>query len=210
MISVSVEADISKAVEFLRLLPREAERAAYRSMNKIADEVKKDSAKRISQITGLTRNDVLERMYVRRASAKRLLASVHALPSARNVGRYRGASPTPGKPGVTLTAWKRRTLYDKTFVMGAQKNVGVPRKVWKRTGPGPSQISDQVWGPSVRKTMERPAVYYAELELIQKRWPRWFQHYLRGELVKLRGAAALKGIRDVLPGLTGPTFSPGE
>jgi hypothetical protein len=79
MISVSVETDIRKAMEFLNLLPKEANRAAYRAINKIADEIKKDSAQQIAQATGMTKDKVFERMYVKGASAQRLLAVVGAM-----------------------------------------------------------------------------------------------------------------------------------
>jgi hypothetical protein len=208
MISVSVEADISKAVEFLRLLPQEANRAAYRAMNKVADEVKRDSAKEISNHTGLTRADVFKRMYVKGASSSRLIASVHALPSSKNVGYYTGAFPVQGKPGVVIKAWGRRTVYEGTFVKGPRKlSSKLKRKVYRRTGPGKDDITDKVWGPSIRKTFEWPIVRARQMAIIKRRWPYHFERYLRGELVKLRGADALRGIANVLPNLTGPTFT---
>lgn len=208
MISVSVETDIDEAIRQLNLLPKEAERAAYRAINKVADEIKKDSAQRISDITGIPKAKVFERMYVKGASAGRLIAKVAALPSAKNVGYYTGAYPVPGKAGVSLTAWRQRTVYDRTFVMGTKKALGsLRRKVWKRYGRGPDQISDSVWGPSIRKTFERPSIYYRNLETIQRRWPFWFERYLRAEIVRLQGADALTGVKSVLPSMTGPTFS---
>lgn len=207
MISVSVEADIDRAVRDLNLMKFEAERAGYRAINKIADEVKKGSAQRISEMTGIPTADVFRRMYVRGASAQRMVAVVAALPSAVNVGFYRGAYPQQGKPGVTLTAWRSRTLYDKTFVKGSSKNLGsIKRKVYRRTGPKRDDISDKVWGPSIRKTFERPSIYYRNLQTIQDRWPYWFERYLRGELVRLGRGAQLTGVRNVLPTIVGPTF----
>jgi hypothetical protein len=208
MISVSVEADISKAVQMLRLLPQEANRAAYRAINKIADEVKRDSAKEISDHTGLTRADVYKRMYVKGASPSRLIASVHALPSSKNVGFYKGAAPRQTKPGVDIKAWGGRTVYDGAFVKGPPRlRTGLKRKVFRRTGPGKDDITDKVWGPSIRKSFERPFVRARQMAIIKRRWPYHFERYLRGELVKLRGASALKGIANVLPNLTGPTFT---
>jgi hypothetical protein len=213
MISVSVETDIRKAMEFLNLLPKEANRAAYRAINKIADEIKKDSAQQIAQATGMTKDKVFERMYVKGASAQRLLAVVGAMPSAKNVGYYDGANPRP-KPatssqhggGVSLRAWGKPNFYDRTFVMGAQKDIGgVPRKVWRRTGPGEGQITDKVYGPSIRKTFTWAPIRKRQAEIIQKRWPYHFERYLRGELVKLRGADALRGIKNVAPFLSGAT-----
>jgi hypothetical protein len=208
MLTVSVQTDIEQAIRELRLLPKEANRAAYRAMNKVADDIKREGAQRISEITGIPLNYVKSRMYVKGASANRLIAVVAALPSAKNVGKYQGAFPAPGKPGVTVTAWRQRTLYDRTFVMGTKASLGaIPRKVWRRTGPGKHQITDQVWGPSIRKTFERPAVYYQSLSILQERWPKHFERYLRAELVRLRGAHVLAGINRVLPNIQGPVFT---
>lgn len=211
MISVSVQVDIEQAIRMLNLLPQEAERAAYRAMNKIADEIKETSAVEIAKETGMSKGSVKERLYVRGASARRLIASVHALPSARNVGRYTGAQPKQGDwfgaGGVQIKAWGRGNFYDKAFIMHPKYRG--KQKVWRRTGSGKNDITDQVWGPSVRKSFMRPKLQAMQRHIIANRWPRWFQHYLRGELVKLRGAGALAGIKDVLPGLTGPTFVPG-
>jgi hypothetical protein len=214
MINVSVEADIKRAMQLLNLLPKEAERAAYRAINKIADEIKKDSSKQISQLTGIPPVDVLARMYVEGASAGRLLAKVSALPSAKNVGKYKGANVRPqlaltshAGSGVSLRAWGKPNFYDKAFVMGAQKDIGaIPRKVWKRTGPGKGDITSKVWGPSIRKTFMWPKVRTRQLEIIQKRWPYHFERYLRGELVKLGKGDALKGVKNVLPGIGGPSI----
>jgi hypothetical protein len=210
MISISVETDIKEAMRFLNLLPKEAERAAYRAMNKIADEIKKDSAQKIAELTGIPKGKVLERMYIKGASANRLIAVVGAMPSAHNVGQYDGANPTP-KPavsssagaGVSLRAWGKPNFYDRTFVMGKQGEVGVSRKVWRRTGPGQGQITNKVWGPSIRKTFTWNEVRKRQVEIIRKRWPYHFERYLRGELVKLRGAGVLKGIKNVAPFLSG-------
>ena len=208
MISISVEADISKAVQMLRLLPQEANRAAYRAMNKVADEVKRDSAKEISNQTGISAEDVKKRMYVKGASSSRLIASVHALPSSKNVGFYKGAAPRQTKPGVDIRAWGGRTIYDKAFVKGPPRlRTGLKRRVYRRTGPKKDDITDKVWGPSIRKTFEWPIVRARQMAIIKRRWPYHFERYLRGELVKLRGADALKGIANVLPNMTGPTFT---
>lgn len=204
MISVSVETDLRRAMEFLNLLPQEAERAAYRAMNKIADEVKRDSAKEISQHTGIPRADVTRRMYVKGASAGRLVAIVGALPSASNVGAYKGAMPRQTKPGVDIKAWRGRTVYDNAFVK-YPKYTG-KQKVWRRTGPGKDDITDKVWGPSIRKTFTWPVVQARQQAIIRRRWAPHFERYLRAEIVRLRGADSLRGIDNVLPNLTGPTF----
>ena len=209
MIEVSVETDIREAMRMLNLLPREAERAAYRAINKIADEVKRDSAKEISQETGISVPKVYQRMYVQGATVGRLMAVVAALPSAKNVGYYDGAAPVQykGDKGVTVTAWRNRTLYDGTFVKGPPSVPGIKRKVWRRTGPADNQITDKVWGPSIRKSFMRPMVQGRQMAIIRKRWPYYFERYLRAELVKLRGADALRGVANVLPTIQGPTFT---
>lgn len=192
----------------LNLMEKEANRAAYRSMNKIADEIKRDSARVIAHETGLSRESVTGRMYVKGASATRLLAVVGAMPSAKNVGYYPSASPVQRKPGVELKAWRQRTVYDRAFVKGPPRiAAGIPRKVWRRTGPGDDQITDKVWGPSVRKSFTRPFLQARQMALLQKRWPFWFQRYLRGELVKLGRGSALTGIANVLPTIVGPTIT---
>jgi hypothetical protein len=210
LINVSVETDIRKAMEFLNLLPKEADRAAYRAINKIGDEIKKDSAKEIGLATGIAVPEVLERMYMRPAFAQRLIAVVGALPSAKNVGLYKGANPRP-KPalsgqaagGVALRAWGKGNFYDKTFVMGKQGSVGVSRKVWRRVGPGKGNITSKVWGPSIRSTFMWPRIQKRQIEIIRNRWPKWFQHYLRQEIGKLRGFDALTGVKNVAPFITG-------
>ena len=208
MFSVSVETDIDRAIRDLNLLKPEAERAASRAINKLADEVKKKSAAKISDMTGIPVPDVYKRMYIKGATRSRLLAVVAALPSAVNVGFSPRAYPVQGRPGVTLTAWRSRTLYDKAFVKGSPKAMGsLRRKVYRRTGPGRNDISDKVWGPSIRKTFERPTVYYGNLQLIQDRWPYWFERYLRGELVKLGRGEELRGVANVLPTMSGPEFT---
>lgn len=227
MISVSVEADIATAIRDLNLLPREAERAAYRAINKVADEILSTSAKAISAETGIRlgnraaarngdrgeRNTVYGRMYVRGASAGRLIASVHALPSAHNVGQYDGATPKPvhsskGRTrGVNLRAWGRFETYDRAFVKGKQGAISVKRKVWRRTGPGKDNVTDKVWGPSIRKSFERPWLQARQAAIIRQRWPVHFERYLRGELVKLGKADLLKGVSNVLPGATGAVVS---
>ncbi len=213
---VDVSVDIKRAIRDLNLLPREADRASYRAMNKIADEIKKDSAKQIAALTGLKVDQVYARMYISGASAQKPFAKVAALNSAKNVGYYDGANPRP-KPalsrdygaGVSVRAWGKPNFYDKAFVMGKQGAVSARRKVWKRTGPGKGQISDKVWGPSIRKTFTWNEVRTRQNEIIRKRWPQWFEFYLRGEIARLRGRDALKGVRNVLPGIVGPTFSDG-
>lgn len=209
MITVSVQTDIESAMRELNLLPQEANRAAYRAMNKIADEIRDTSAKSIAEETGLTIAKVRQRMYVDGASSNKLIASVHALPSAKNVGYYPGAYPVPVKgKGVNLKAWRTRSLYDKAFVMGKQGKVsGITRKVWKRTGPGKGQISDQVWGPSIRKSFERPFLRARQMAILNTRWPYWFEHYLRGEIGKLQGFESLAGVKNVLPSIVGPTLT---
>jgi hypothetical protein len=88
--------------------------------------------------------------------------------------------------------------------MGAQKSIGgIPRKVWRRTGPGKGQITDKVYGPSIRKTFTWAPIQKRQAEIIRARWPKWFEHYLRGELVKLRGAEALRGVQNVAPFIGG-------
>lgn len=225
MISVDVSVDIRQAMRMLNLLPREADRAASRALNKIADEVQAWSAREIANDTGIVlgsrraakaglrgqSNTVHGRMYIRGSNPRTLRASVHALPSSKNVGYYRGAAPRQTKPGVNLKAWRRRTVYDKAFVKGpARIAASIPRKVWRRTGPGRDQITDKVWGPSIRKSFERPFVRAGQVSIIQRRWPRWFEHYLRGEIRRLRGAEALRGVSNVLPNITGPTITMGE
>jgi hypothetical protein len=207
MITVSVEADIKKAMEALNLLPKEAERAAYRAMNKIADEIKKDSISRIAGFTGIDPVRVKDRFYVKGAAPNRLIAVVGAMPSARNVGYEKGANVDPGKPGVTLTAWRTRTLYDKTFVKGKQGNVGVRRTVWRRTGPKEEDVSNKVWGPSVPRTFERPWLQRLNMELLRKRWPYYFERYLRAEIVRLKGRDSLIGVKNVAPFITGAVVS---
>lgn len=208
MIEVSVQVDIEEAMRVLNLLPREAERAAYRAINKIADEVKKDSAKEVSQDTGIPVPKVYERMYVKGATSGRLMALVAALPSAKNVGYYEGAAPVQTKPGVNLKAWGRFNLYDRAFVKGPRDLGNIRRKVWRRTGPGKDDVTDKVWGPSIRKSFTRPWVQARQMAIIQKRWPYYFERYLRAEIVRLRGAEALRGVTNVLPTIQGPTFSP--
>jgi hypothetical protein len=219
VINVSVEVDIREAVRMLRLLPQEVDRAASRAINKVADEVHTWSARERANATGipvgsrrkakLGKGDgtVHGRMYVSGANPRRLIASIHAMPSSKNVGYYRGANPRQTKPGVSLKAWRGRTVYDRAFVMGPRTVGSIRRKVWKRTGPGPNQITDKVWGPSIRKSFERPFVQAGSLAIIQRRWPKWFEHYLRGEIRRLRGAEALRGITNVLPTISGPTIA---
>lgn len=213
---VDVSVDIQRAIRDLNLLPKEADRASYRAMNKIADEIKKDSAKQISALTGLTVDQVYSRMYIRGANSQRPMAVVAALNSAKNVGYYDGANVRP-KPalskdygaGLSLRAWGKPNFYDKAFVMGKQGAVSARRKVWKRTGPGKGQISDKVWGPSIRATFTWNEVRTRQVEIIKGRWSKWFEFYLRGEIARLRGRDALKGVTNVLPGLAGPTFRDG-
>lgn len=207
MITVDVQVDIDQAMKALNLLPKEAERAAYRAINKLADEVKKDSIQRIQGFSGINKERVADRFYIKGAAPDRLIAVVQALPSARNVGYEAGAFPAPGKVGVDVTAWRQRTLYDRAFVMGKQARLGVRRKVWRRTGPKPHQITDQVWGPSVRRIFLQPWLVKHNLEIIRTRWAYWFERYLRGEIVKLRGSQSLVGVTNVLPSIQGPTIT---
>jgi hypothetical protein len=221
MISISLEVDIEKAQRFLRLLPEQADRAAARAINKVADDMQRWSAREIANDTGLPvgsrsaakkgqrgeRNTVNGRMFIRGATARRLMASVHALPSAKNVGHYKGAAPRQTKPGVDVKAWRRRTVYDKAFVKGPARIAGgIPRKVWRRTGPGDNDITDKVWGPSVRRSFLRPFVQAGQVAIIRQRWPVHFERYIRAEIVKSRGAEALRGVGRILPDLTGPTI----
>lgn len=206
MITVSVQTDISQAMRMLNLLPKEAERAASRAINKIADEIKKDSVSRIVGYTGIDAGRVEDRFYVKGANPTRLIAVVAALRSARNVGYEKGASPEPGKAGVTVTAWRNRTLYDRTFVKGRQDSIRVRRKVFKRTGPGKNDIDGRVWGPSVPRTFAKPWMQQRARELIAERWPHWFERYLREEIRRLRGTEALRGVGNVAPFLNGPTI----
>jgi Prophage minor tail protein Z (GPZ) len=220
VITVSVESDIQRAIRELNLLPKEAERAAYRSMNRIADEIAVVSGREIARQTGISlgnrreakkggsKGTVFGRMYIQGASASRLMAVVGALPSAKNVGYYPGANPTPGKPGVTLKAWRTRTLYDRTFVKGKQGSIGkITRKVWRRTGKGKDDITDVVWGPSVRQTFRQPFIQARASALLKLRWPAHFERYLRAELIRLRGVESLRGVQNVLPGIEGPTIT---
>jgi hypothetical protein len=210
MINVSVEADIRKAMELLNLLPQEANRAAYRAMNKIADEIKKDSIARIVGYTGLDAVRVKDRFYIKGASANRLMAVVGAMPSARNVGYEKGANVRP-KPaisgsaggGVSLRAWGKPAFYDRAFVKGKQGNVNVRRTVWRRTGPKKEDITSQTWGPSVPRTFEKPWMMKHNLELLRQRWPFHFERYLRAEIVRLKGRDALTGVKNVAPFITG-------
>lgn len=219
MINVSVEVDIKQAMRMLNLLPQEADRAAARAINKLADEVHEWSAKEIANETGIPKGTrgkakagrgngtVHGRMYVSGANPRKLLATINALPSAKNVGYYQGANPRQTKPGASVKAWRARKVYDGAFVMGPPTVGRIRRKVWRRTGPKPEQITDKVWGPSIRKSFERPFIQAGSLALIKRRWPKWFEYYLRAEIVRLRGAGALKGVSNVLPGLTGPTIT---
>jgi hypothetical protein len=227
MISVSVEVDIRRAMEMLNLLPKEADRAASRAINKLADEVLKASAENIARKSGMDlgsraeakagggRNTVYGRMWVRGANPNYLKAEIGTLPSAQNVGYYPGANPRPGAAvsshhvgGLSIRAWGRGNFYDRTFVKGKQWSVGVRRKVFKRTGPKPEDIDGRVWGPSVGKMFAKPDVQALSREIIQKRWPYWFERYLRAEIVRLRGADALKGVKNVAPFIGAPTDSP--
>lgn len=207
MISVSVEVDIEEAKRMLRLLPHEANRAAYRSINKVADEVKKESAKEISSQTGIRKARVLGKLWVRGARANALIATVGALPSSSNIGAYEGSSPRQTPQGVDVKAWRGRKVYDRAFVKGPPKLAArIRRKVYRRTGPKDTDITDKVWGPSIRKTFGWPIVRARQLAVIRRRWPYWFERYLRGELVKLGRGAELTGVANVLPTISGPQF----
>jgi hypothetical protein len=214
MITVSVEADIKRAMEALNLLPKEAERAAYRAINKVADEIKKDSISQIVGYTGLDAQRVKDRFYIKGASANRLMAVVGAMPSARNVGYEKGANVQP-KPaisasaggGLSLRAWGKAAFYDRAFVKGKQGNVGVRRTVFRRTGPGKEDISAKVWGPSVPRTFEKPWMVKRNMGIISRRWPHHFERYLRLEIMRLRGRDSLIGIKSVAPFITGDVVS---
>lgn len=204
MINVSVKHDIRNAMRALDLVERSVERAAWRALNKTADQVKLVSARAISSKTGLTRKRVNDRLFVRPASQSFLQASVHALPSSRNIGYYDGASPRQTDPGVNVKAWGKRNLYDRAFVMGPRNLGSLRRKVYRRTGPGDQDITDKVWGPSVRRTFLWKDVQATQLETVRQRWPVNFERYLRAEVIRTHGRGAIEGMGSLLPALTGP------
>jgi hypothetical protein len=142
VISISVEADISKALAMLTSLERDlVPRAASAALNRVAVSARAVAVQEIARTTGLTQAEVRQRLDIRTANRNYLAASISAVPWSPNLIRY-AARQT--KAGVSAAPWRNRRVHKHTFI----GNQG--RTVFVREGKSRLPIKS-VRGPSVPK-----------------------------------------------------------
>lgn len=203
MISVSVEADISKAVQFLNLLQKEADSAASMAINKLATTAKGQAARIIADRTKLPLNKVRKRITIRGASRRRLIAVVTGNSYSPNMGNYgasqgtygTGASVPPGRP----------VFVGHAFVMNRK---GRPVMIRAKRGSGRvgRKPLESVRVEVLKRTWVQSTVDTVLRDTIARRWPIEFDRALRVELSKLRGPSVFKAPGPILPNLTAPTI----
>lgn len=203
MISVSVEADIREAVRMLNLLPEEADRAASKAINKLADTAKGRAARIISQAAKLPLQKVRKRISIRRSSSKRLIAIVTGKSYSPNMGNYSpsqgavgtGAVVPPGRPAFKAHAF---ILKRKSSPVMIRKRIGA-----KRVGRKPLEsIRVEV----LKRTWVQGTVNDQLKRTISERWPLEFDRALKMEVRSLRGSSVKITSSPLLPSLTGPLF----
>jgi hypothetical protein len=161
----------------LGLMQKSVVSAAAAALNDTANAVRANAVRTIAAETGMTQPSIRERLWIRRATRSGLIAEVGALPSARNVGKYKQARPRQQPDGVQLTAWGKRQTYQGTFVLGGKRNVRPDAPVLRRTG---KEVTGKLYGPSVRQSFKR----VRHDAVVRERFAVFFERRLRGALVR--------------------------
>lgn len=196
MINLTVTINTDEVIRKLRLAEAAVYSAAAAALNDTANSVRGNAVKEIALETGETQSYIRKKLYIARATRSNLIAVVGALPSARNLGKYRKSNAKQQRAGAAVTAWNTRKVYRGTFIMGGAKATGTNNKVWRRTGPGKNDITSTIWGPSIRATFIRPHMVAKHRAVVSQRFPVFFERRLRGALI--RAGVDLKGVGSVL------------
>lgn len=138
----SVKVDLAPLEAALRDVPRLAEVAAARALNRVATTARAQASRAISAETGLKVNEVRDHLSLspaRTSSGGETVVTITVPPWAPNLIRFTARQT---KAGVSANAWRTRKVYRGTFIA----NKG--RTVFKRVGKARLPI-EPVHGPSI-------------------------------------------------------------
>jgi hypothetical protein len=165
MIRLSIKQDFEAALRQLNGTPKQIEKVARRSLNKMAQRARTVARRHTARRMGVKQSAIKNAITVKRASAGGLTSAVKGSGKPLSLIHF-GAKQT--RRGVTARAYGERKLYPETFI---QKSRGGGSQVFVRERSSRLPIR-KLWGPGVPSTMAQEEIIEALEEKVRTDLPK--------------------------------------